>query len=443
MKQIIIHSFWDLDTKAEVLEKLEEYTSLKRKAWQKPTCYWTKDTSNIMIDDNETIVHCSNDKCDWYESISADDYLNPIRRWDKVEVIMKWDHCIKVWTHMYVSRVEDVIAYCNICKTTDDWYIEWLDNLMHVDYLQVLKKQFNTWDIIRYKDHTVEYKVMRVYPKWASKEYMIKSCNSWETYPVKFWANLELVRDALTDSVEQTIWISPIVDFANKIEEEETIPWMHFNVWDEVEYTNRTEFQYKSWKVTNILDWWLTLEAIHQLDITVEIKQYWSDLNKLRLVKPKLDWLKFTHAIIDEAATYMNAITNEALDNMTDTILNINNKNMSTIKQSETAIANEAFFADTKEVKKFTEANESIIELKDLLSVALQDIEAKECKVIHIYNMLNKAFNDKDSKYIKEILWDLPEIKEFIKTYIKSTVKQLGTTKVEEEKFNVEEYFKD
>jgi len=385
----IIHSFKSKEQMKKVLDKIEEYQWAMWQSWINATScnpYDKTYDSYLCINDDKLTVwnnfhgyHISH----WKDDIlyTAEDYLNPINIWDKVEVTHKLDHILKVWSIMYVDRIKDNwIISVNVYRNNDSRYCEWLSYDIHQDCLEVIEKHhIKIWDIVEIYDDS-EYSWMR----WMVKDYCIDS----NTYNIICNKNI---------NDKHSLWRSEkylklIMDDYKLFNYNKT------NIWDLMSdtFADSVTSTGDIW-ISNITSWTLTKDDI--IDITKKIL------------------------------------------NTNNNIMNTNmNTNMNTIEREALEIATEEFFEDKKSIKAIRKADKEMMDMLSLLNKAVEEISKKHSRLKVISDNFNKNYSNKDMEAIKNMLSNHEDVMEFLENFINNKVKDFLVKETKED-FNIEDIF--
>ena len=124
-------------------------------------------------------------------------------------------------------------------------------------------------------------------------------------------------------------------------------------------------------------------------------------------------------------------------------ILNTNNKPMNIIETEAREIKDTLYFDKDKNIKVISKMDKDLNELWNVLAVAAKDIDSKLLKVEAIRDSLNAAYRARNSNEIIECLWDSVQVVEYMNTYTKNSVGDLGKDTTKNRVFDIDQYMND
>lgn len=328
-----------------------------------------------------------------------------------------------------------------------NWDISWSDNIDEVssEYTKILAYDYLHWfklnDIVELQDDS-EYSwwIYKVTCIWDDDDFRLEHA----VKPI-IWRH----QDYLHVLKDHKVFEEPTEEFkvGDKVEivkeETDTYPNFSSNCWD------RTMAVWDTFIVKEVYwDWlrqtkWLSSWVHKNLCKVIHDTLLYSDEEYSPVVEYATTSILSTGDATlteDNVKDIVSTMINESADKTCEEILNTN-KQIMNIKSEENRITNEAFFDNKKEINKFRKVNNRIIQLRDILEEAQDNINNKRSKLNWLYSKLNTAFTNKNSVDIKEIVSDFWEIEEFIIRYIENTVNELWSIEEDKETFNINEFF--
>lgn len=441
-----------------VLNKIAEYESCMWSWDIKPSDrnpYGIANDEYLCIDQDKLTIW-SNYKqyweahWNWDVTISADDYLNPIKVGDIVEI---QDDSEYNW---YCSEVLVHNKSDNNYRLDIDWSILW----RHEDNLQVIK---------RATEPTEEFKV------GDKVEIVLEETNKYSNFTRVNWYRLKVWETFIIEEIHNWWWLRPEKWECTWISKElcklihdtwldsDEAYWHKYNIWQLL----RT----KDWDV-----WKVTKRFIDEDDDICYNIEWQSSCFTECYLRPQAEYLKenidatlgtntpVTDALHAENIQYATAsmmqstgdwtLTEENIKEMVTAmmaesfakeldkqILNTNNKTMNNIEVANNNIANKEYFENKKNMKTLATVNANMKKQLDTLEAAMKDIDSKRAALNVVYTAMNSWYSNEDSEVIFECMEKYVDIKEFLREFMNNTVVSLWETKETKEKFNVSEYF--
>jgi len=220
--------------------------------------------------------------------------------------------------------------------------------------------------------------------------------------------------------------------------------------------------QAESLKLIDNISWWSSLGWISDYALWSKWCNEYIDVSHIEEYKQAIEyfkdkWYKLFQAwedwdieLPDSTSIYINDTwmidytyyIMDDLPNGKEIFLKPNTNNtMSNIENAADNIANEEYFANAKNTKELTKVNSEMKELLDILEKASSDTDDKRSKLNWLYTRINRAFEYKDSKDIKECISQFKEVKEFLNSYTENTVNELWEIEDSNNSFDVEQFF--
>lgn len=396
------------------------------------------------------------------------DYLEVLKEefeiGDTIEITNSHDKTA-IWKQFIIERINDWKVFFNDDWIDTEYREEW------VKLIQGIETKYKVWDLVRMNIDIIEW--------------------DWE-YQKKFWDTIVKINKVPTNSTiyyecEDHPWfVISEHDINNKVFDGSSSADKYYvdkiTVEEHIEATlGKQKYLISGWLIwykikeqyyeviepTPFDKWWTRDKRIPKDYISIATNKYWYSNSATPYIesdKETLNWLDTTIWIADKeltnimkykdswitgcdsvSRTEVSEMIEEALQEVsekdTETILNTNNKTMITIKDEANRIANEEFFDNKKEIKKFREVNTNMKVQLDILETAMTDIDSKRAKLNSLYNKYNDAFSYRHSNKMIESTEQYKEVQEFIREFMNNTVVSLWSKESEVKAFDVTEFF--
>jgi len=446
-----IYWFTSRDQLEKVINKLEEYEGIKCNF-----SYSWNETAWIVILWWWDIVERA-----FYEDeyqgklILAEDYLHPVKLWDRVEVqddseyngniytvTCVWDdddfkleHAVHetIWRHQDVlqalkeepkrlfkkdDRVKYIWKFQSKFKSESNYFIVEIDQ----EYIHdTIKLEWESWTVNHCNLELQLTNGNREEPctTWLDCDEAYTTTGTWIDKPVQhistgtlsgsdnIWREgvEELIREAVKDKVKEC---NEYINVIYPDEKKAAVEYFNnkwYKIWNHEVYNSETD------------------NFMQDTDAcSIYINRY-----------GEIDWTYYIEGDLpDGKIIYLKDIE---LNN-----LNTNNKTMNTIEREAYAIATEEYFDDKKVIKAIRSADAEMVNLLDILDNAMEEITKKRSRLNGIHSNFNRNYSENKMDTVKAMLSNHKEVKEFIMVFINSKVSDF-IKDITEETFNAEEVF--